>query len=316
MVSRGSVPPPSDAPARPPPAARAGLFFCSLVALAAGSLAFALPAGAALPGYEEAVLHADPYSFHRFDETEGPTAADISGNDRDGTYFGSPTFGIPGAGGPGTDNAVGFDGSSDYMTIPGASGLCQLLANVTFETVLRTETDANSVVFGTWNSGTNMAVNLELNRGLAGFHRFFLRNNSGHTLIGDFENSDLINGDYHHLMLAVDMSQERADRIKVYLNGQAHAVTMSSQTPTWLGDDMDNLNLGDFAFDFTVGARNLRGALDRHLDGVIDEFAIYDTTFTAADAAAHFAAIPEPGTLAMMGLMGATLLIRRRLQKK
>ena len=287
----------------------------SLIALAIGVLAFAQPAGAALLSYEQAVLDANPYSYLRFNETEGPTAADTSGNDRDGTYFGSPTFGIPGAGGPGTDNAVGFDGSNDYMTFDAAT-LGPLLANVTFEVVFRTETDDQSVLFGTWNSGLTMAVNFELNRDVAGFHRFFLRNNSGHTLIGDFENSDLINGDYHHLMLTVDMSQEKADRIKVYLNGQAHAVTMSSQTTAWLGDDMDNLNLGDFAFDFTVGARNLRGALDRRLDGVIDEFAIYDTTFTAADAAAHFAAIPEPGTLAMMGLMGATLLIRRRLQKK
>ena len=290
MVSRGSVPPPSDAPARPPPAARAGLFFCSLVALAAGSLAFALPAGAALPGYEEAVLHADPYSFHRFDETEGPTAADISGNDRDGTYFGSPTFGIPGAGGPGTDNAVGFDGSSDYMTIDAAT-LGPLLANVTFEVVFRTETDDQSVLFGTWNSGLTMAVNFELNRDVAGFHRFFLRNNSGHTLIGDFENSDLINGDYHHLMLTVDVSQERADRIMVYLNGEAQEVTVSSQTSTWIGDDMENLNLQDFGFPLAVGARGLRGNFDRHFEGVIDEFAIYDRTLTAADAAAHFAAI-------------------------
>lgn len=280
-------------------------------ALAVLGLALAAPAGAALLSYQVAVLDQDPYSFHRFNESSGPTAADLSGNDRDGTYAGSPTFGISGIGGVGTDNAVGLDGSNDYMTISDSAGLGQSLANVTFESIFRTTNTSNANLFGTWNTGTNMAVNFEFHRS-DDLHRFFLRNNSGHTLIGEFTNSDVSNGDFQHLMLAVDMSQDREDRIRIYLNGQAHSVTVSSQTSIWLGDDMDNLNLGDFAFPLAVGARNLRGNLDRHFDGVIDEFVIYDKTLTAADAAAHWAAaIPEPSTATLLAL-GAFAMLRRR----
>ena len=87
---------------------RRGALQASLVALAVLGLGLAAPAQAALVSFQTEVLDQDPYSFHRFNESSGTTATDTSGNNRNGTYVGSPTLNLAGAGGTGTDNAVGL----------------------------------------------------------------------------------------------------------------------------------------------------------------------------------------------------------------
>ncbi|MFI4861702.1 MAG: LamG domain-containing protein [Phycisphaerales bacterium JB063] len=54
---------------------------------------------------------------------------------------------------------------------------------------------------------------------------------------------------------------------------------------------------------------------DPSLDASINEFNIYDTALTANEVAANFAAgptVPEPGSLALLGLGGLAILRRRR----
>ncbi len=47
--------------------------------------------------YSGAVLEKNPVAYWRLGETAGQTAADETGNGHDGTYFGNPTLGQPGA---------------------------------------------------------------------------------------------------------------------------------------------------------------------------------------------------------------------------
>ncbi len=70
--------------------------------------------------YSSVVLAKGPVGYWRLGEAVGPTAADASGNGNDGTYFGNPTFGQPGAIANDRDAAVGFNGppSNDYVEIP------------------------------------------------------------------------------------------------------------------------------------------------------------------------------------------------------
>lgn len=53
--------------------------------------------------------------------------------------------------------------------------------------------------------------------------------------------------------------------------------------------------------------------MERYFDGLVDEVAIYDYDLGENKVLEHFnAAIPEPTTLALLGLGVATLLGRRR----
>jgi len=69
--------------------------------------------------YSSVVLAKGPVAYWRLGEAHGSTAFDASGNGLDGTYFGSPTFGLAGSikGDPNT--AVGLNGpdSKDYVEI-------------------------------------------------------------------------------------------------------------------------------------------------------------------------------------------------------
>jgi len=282
--------------------------------LAVLGLAFAAPAGAAVLAYQTTVLDQDPYSFHRFNESSGTTATDISGNNRNGTYVNSPTLNLAGAGGAGSDNAVGFNGSSQYMSF-NANTLGTSLANVTFETVFSTTTTTVAQsLFGTVNTGTTMAAFFTLNTNsdgnfATGSHRLFMRNANGHELRGTFSNSDLTNGDFNHLMITTDLSAAYADRYKIYVNGVAQTVSISNAGTAL---SATSGTFADFTNPLAVGALNNRGTPALFFNGVIDEFAIYTETLTAADAAAHFAAIPEPSTALAGLLLGLGLLRRRR----
>jgi hypothetical protein len=70
--------------------------------------------------YSSVVLAKGPVGYWRLGELAGPTAADSSGNGYDGTYFGNPDLGGPGAIANDQDTAVGLHGfqSGDYVEIP------------------------------------------------------------------------------------------------------------------------------------------------------------------------------------------------------
>lgn len=85
--------------------------------------------GMSAPNYSDLVLADGPIAFWKLDETSGTTAADSSGNARDGTYTGgfdlgvAPTINLPGA--------ALFDGSSGHVNIP--YGAWMNVSNVTLE---------------------------------------------------------------------------------------------------------------------------------------------------------------------------------------
>jgi hypothetical protein len=84
-------------------------------------------AGQARPGnpagrskYERTVLASRPAGYWRLEELRGPTAADVSGNRRNGRYEGRPRLGEPGPIRGDQDRAIGLDGpaSRSYVAIP------------------------------------------------------------------------------------------------------------------------------------------------------------------------------------------------------
>lgn len=72
--------------------------------------------------YETLVLSYSPGLYLRLGESSGSTAADSSGNNRDGTYQNSPTLGATGLVSGDADTAATFNGSSQYVTVPQTGG--------------------------------------------------------------------------------------------------------------------------------------------------------------------------------------------------
>ncbi len=79
--------------------------------------------------YSGAVLEKNPVAYWRLGETAGQTAADETGNGHDGTYFGNPTLGQPGAVLGDSNTAVQFTGSN-YVEIPDSVNFSQPTSTV------------------------------------------------------------------------------------------------------------------------------------------------------------------------------------------
>lgn len=71
-----------------------------------------------LDDYEDQIVASSPILYWKFAEASGTTAEDSSGNNRDGTYSGSPSLNQSPIPRGITDNgSVTFDGTNDYVTI-------------------------------------------------------------------------------------------------------------------------------------------------------------------------------------------------------
>src|SRR5262245_36823989 len=74
--------------------------------------------------YRAGVLAKGPVGYWRLGEDPGPTAFDEAANGHDGSYFGDPTFGEPGAIADDPNTAVRFSGA-DYVEIPDSEDFSQ-----------------------------------------------------------------------------------------------------------------------------------------------------------------------------------------------
>jgi Concanavalin A-like lectin/glucanases superfamily len=74
--------------------------------------------------YSSVVLAKGPVGYWRLGESEGLAASDTSGRDNNGSYFGSPNYGQPGAIAGSVDTAIGLKGhgSGDYVEIADVEG--------------------------------------------------------------------------------------------------------------------------------------------------------------------------------------------------
>lgn len=277
----------------------------ALTFLAATVIPCVLPA--ASTDYAASVLADSPYAYYRLGESSGTSAADSSGNNRNGSYVNSPTLSVVGQGTG--DTAVTFNGTNQRV-LTGLAGFASL-GNFSMELVLSTTTTvAGSALIGTTNTGSSTAFSVTTNQKASGTTqanttRILLRDSAGASINADFASSALYSGNYTHLVVTFD-STLGTSGLKVYINGVAVSVNATGTFGT----------ASAFGFAPTLGANNNRGTVGSFLAATFDEAAVYTSILSASDVSAHYQAltsIPEPSTAAILtGLAMATLSFSRR----
>lgn len=211
--------------------------------------------------YASSVLADAPLVYLRLGEASGTTAADSSGNARDGTYYNAPTLGTPGLLAGDADTCVDFDGSNDYAEV--LNGAWMNTTGFTVEAIINADSYSSYRGVASRDSGTR-GWSLYI---LGGQLHVFT---DAPVLTGS---STLSTGTSYHVALT-----STGTSITVYLNGVADGTASAS------------LNNGTGNGLIVAASRAGGPSPALHFDGRIDEFAYYGSALSGARFAAHHAA--------------------------
>lgn len=280
----------------------------SVLIVAALCLSFAGSAQAM--SYQDVVMADNPLVYYRFEDASsanGEQVWDSAENAwKHGTYVNKDwdpiTFaaGIPGAGGQAVQlNGNGSDGAGNCVSAWSGGEL--VTENMTLSLWMKS----------TGDSQNNYARLIQHNGGESsnayGIGSYPQGAGGEITVIGGGSTwytgtGDVFDGEWHHIV--VTYQQNGADLYEhVYIDGvskwgNTKADTSLSTTYDWL----------------TLGSEGNQWYMYNGFVGLLDEVAIYDSVLEIESIQAQYAAgiIPEPATLALLGLGAITLLRRRK----
>lgn len=272
--------------------------------LACLMLCFPVCTGSALGDYYQELTARNPVHYWRLGEQSGRAAADAVGQ-ADGSYRRGVQKGQAGAIARTTDTAVSFNGRRSYVEIPHQADM--LLDEGTVQLWFR---DTGRVCdaallskdsFG-YDDGGHLTVHIrngKLNVRLQSAHET-------HSL-----RSAAIEADtwYNAVFTFGD------EGMKLYMNGEladSNGYAGGLGPSSGGGGNAEPLVLGA---DSRLSRNESAGPLVGHFSGLMDEVAIFDHALSAADTASLYRSgvtgMPEPGTLALVGLGGVGLVLRR-----
>ena len=234
-----------------------------------------------------AVVQATPNlaAYWKLAETSGTTAADSSGNSRNLTYTGSPSLVATTAVPSNTDEAVDFNGSTQYAIGGGASNTGLQGGNaLSLECWVVADAFGNRCPAGLFGSGTDKGY--WINVTATGIGLWISTNGSNQTLC---EWSTTINANtVYHIVGTFDGSNAR-----IYINGVLRN-TVAITGPVWTVAT---------ASAFAIGRL---GALSSdYFDGRIDDVAVYNRALTLAEIQQHYNAGLMSGWSSSTGLFNA-----------
>ena len=217
--------------------------------------------------YADRISQAEPLAYWRLDESSGSSANDAMSNNLDGTYYGSPSKGYPGATHNDDHTAVRFDGVDDSVQVPYNSAFSS--AALTLEA---------------WMRSTGRSGNLQLlmSRDGTSGHGIYVYNNQlkgrlkvGGSLVTLLGPNDVMDGRWHHVALTFDGTTAR-----LYFDGDQQ----SSATPT-----------GSLAALTSTALRFGDSPVGDRFVGDLDEVAIYDHALSSQEVKSHFDAAQGAG---------------------
>lgn len=222
--------------------------------------------------------------------TGNGSAADASGNGRNGTLMGDTTF-APGILG----DAFQFDGLGDYVAIANDPALeptsaLSVAAWVSMGSVqgrvLIADSSHGFIDFSGWSLQTDLD-------GRIGFA--FGNGNAFPELLSVGEIDD---AQFHHIAGVFDGAS-----LSIYVDGVLEGQLAYSGVPLPSGREL------------RIGASwgGVEGGAIREVNGLIDDVRIYNHALTAGEVQL-LSAVPEPGSLSLLALIGAGCLSFRRVR--
>jgi RHS repeat-associated protein len=206
--------------------------------------------------YPSQVLADAPSAYLRLNETNSSTAVDATGNGHNGTFYNGAQLGVPGS----TDLAARLDGVDDDIEATGG-----LSMNDTFTLEAWVKLNASGVSQRIFDRGSGTAA-LEINSGGA-----LTLVDAGVGNVVSATRTLTADGVFHQLV-----ATKSGSSVHLYIDGSDVTGTVTNLTfPT--------VNTG-----FILGRTSQGGG--EHLNGDIDEVAIYPTALSAARVSAHYAA--------------------------
>jgi hypothetical protein len=165
--------------------------------------------------------------------------------------------------------------------------------------------DVRTVTFFVRASSTQvdaLGTMISLGSGTGGGNRFDIRLDNGNLRLevqagGSTTGSALADDTWHHVAIVVPGATSTVNDVQYYIDGALVGTFSNAQN---IDTGVGPLRIGDSYQD-----------TGRDFTGNIDDVRLYDTALTANEIAA-LAAIPEPGSLALLGLGGLAMLRRRR----
>lgn len=250
--------------------------------------------------YSAEVLADSPAAYYRLAESSGTTAADSSGNSRNGTYVGSPTLGQTSGVGDGSDSSVQF-GASKYVDVASASWMTGGGGEFSAEAWVYPTSSSAIAIVGRHESGCTFDIQLS---SLTVQFRWQV---SGIGFVVLNSPGTIPTNAWTHVVGTYDGTTRR-----LYLNGSEVANDVPGPTAYPSGNDL------------AIGSLS-NGFASQWFVGNIDEVAIYPAALSSGRVAAHYAAgssvspsgtigltVPAPtvaltGTAAVTASLGLTI---------
>lgn len=201
-------------------APRSDALFSVTAANAANSLA-------SLPYYtcNAAILAASPYVYFRFDDTGG-TAADSSGNGRNGQYQGTVTKSLPRACVRDTGTAVALNGSSGFVRTANTSIAAP--AVYTISVWFKTTSTTGGRLLGFGNQRTNRSTTFDRQVYLTASGQVIFGAQPALTTVSSAAGYN--NGAWHHVA-----ATQSASSMTLYLDGQQIGTVPHATTQAYNG---------------------------------------------------------------------------------
>lgn len=215
-----------------------------------------------MSAYSDVVLADSPLLYWRLGEGSGTAASDSSGNGRDGTYVGSPSW-EAGALAADSDQAVALSGSGQYVS---SSYALTQGSSYTFEAwVKRTNQSTTHTIIATDGSGAPMLARMAASDQLD-FH-----SQAGSSV--SWASSGIGTGSWRHMVITFDNANDRA---ALWIDG----AIVSDQS---------------LAADFQATPGNFTAAAWSDMrfepwDGSLDEIAVYSGVLSGERIFKHYRA--------------------------